>query len=86
MIPVAMVIKRKLLAQSVEQQRVPLVQQGYIIAWALTEVAAILGLLDFFATGNPYYFVLFIVAFCGQLLHFPRRQHVLDASFKNATL
>ncbi len=77
-------IKKKLLAQSVEQQRVERVQQGYIIAWALTEVAALLGLLDYLVTGNRYYYVLFLIAAIGQLLHFPRRQHVLAACFKNS--
>lgn len=78
-------IKKKVLAQSVEQQQVGLVQQGYIIAWALAEVAALLGLLDFFVTGNRYYYVLFLIAAIGLLLHFPRRQHVLDACFKSPT-
>jgi hypothetical protein len=78
-------IKKKVLAQSVEQQQVGLVQQAYIVAWALAEVAALLGLLDFFLTGNRYYYVLFLIAAIGQLLHFPRRQHVLDASFKSPT-
>jgi len=76
-------IKKKFLAQSVEQQRVELVQQGHIIAWAITEVAALLGILDFFLTGNRYYYVLFLIAAIGQLLHFPRRQQLLDACFKN---
>ncbi len=74
-------IKNRFLNQSVEQQRVQLVQQGYIMAWAVTEVAALLGLLDFL-TGNRYYYLLFIIAACGQLLHFPRREHVINACFK----
>lgn len=78
-------IKKKVLAQAVEKQRVQLVQQGLIVAMALTEVAALLGLLDFFATGNRYYFVLFLIAGIGQLLHFPRREDVLAACFKNPT-
>lgn len=78
-------IKKRLLTESVNRQRVQLVQQGYIVAWAVTEVAALLGLLDFLATGNRYYYVLFIISACGQLLHFPKRQHVIDASFKNPT-
>jgi drug/metabolite transporter (DMT)-like permease len=85
MVPISIVIKRKFLNQSVEQQQDGLVQQGYVIAWAVTEVAALLGILDFYMTGNPYYFILFIIAACGQLLHFPRRQHVLDACFKNSS-
>jgi len=51
MIPVSVPIKKRYLTQSVEQQQ-PLVQQGYVIAWAVTEVAALLGLLDFFITGS----------------------------------
>jgi hypothetical protein len=76
-------IKSKLLSRAVEQQQVQLVQQGYIVAWALTEGAAILGLLDFFITGNRYYYFLFIIAALGQLLHYPRHDHVASASPKN---
>jgi hypothetical protein len=76
-------IKHKLLTRATEQQQVPMVQQGYVVAWAVTEVAAMMGLLDFFLTGNRYYYVLFIVAACGQLLHFPRREHLINASFKS---
>lgn len=77
-------VKNRLLARAVEQQQVQLVQQAYIVALAVTEVAALLGLLDFFLTGNRYYYILFIIAACGQLLHFPRREHVLNASFKSS--
>lgn len=81
-IPVSFVIKKKLLNQAVEQQQVGAVQQAYIVAWAMSEVPALLGLVDFFVTGNPYYFVPMIVAACAQLLHYPQRQHVIDASYK----
>ncbi len=85
-IPLSFVVKSILLKQSVEQQRPDLVQQAYIIALAITEVGALLGLLDYFSNNDPYYFVPIIVAACGELLHFPRRQHVIDASFKTSTL
>ena len=75
-------VKNKLINQAIEQQHVPLVQQGYIVAWALSEVPALLGLLDFFLTGNRYFYVLFFLAVIAQLLHFPRREHVINASFK----
>ena len=85
-IPLSILIKKRILTQAVEQQRPELAQQSYIIAWAITEVGALLGLLDFFATGNPYYFVPMIIAALGQILHFPNRQHVIDACFKTPTL
>src|SRR5215211_7414090 len=37
-------IKNKLISQAIEQQHVPLVQQSYIVAWALSEIPALLGL------------------------------------------
>ena len=82
MVPLSFVIKNKILRQAAEQQRASLVQQAYIVAWAIIEIAALLGVFDFFVTGHRHYFLLFIIAVCGQLLHFPRRQHLLDASFK----
>ena len=75
-------IKNKLIGQAIEQQHVPLVQQAYIVAWALSEVPALLGLLDFYLTGNRYFYVLFLIALFTQLVHFPKREHVINASFK----
>jgi len=45
-------IKNKLLTRAVEQRHLGLVQQAYIATWAVTEVAALLGLQDYFAM--PY--------------------------------
>lgn len=75
-------IKSKLINQAIAQQHVPLVQQAYIAAWALSEIPALLGLLDFFLTGDRYFYVLFLIAVFAQLLHLPRREHVINASFK----
>ena len=79
---ISFLIKSKLLTRAIDQQQVQLVQQAYIVTWAITEVAALLGLLDFFATGHPHYYILFIISACGMLLHFPRREHVVNASLK----
>ena len=75
-------IKSKLLARAVDEQQVPMVQQAYIVAWALCEVPALLGMLEFFTTTNPNYYVLMIIAALGQLLHFPKREHVENAAYK----
>lgn len=76
-------LKSKLLNRAIEQKQVPMVQQAYIVAWAITEVGGLLGVLDFFMTGNRYYYLLFMIAAVGQLLHFPRREHVLNAWAKS---
>lgn len=78
----AYILKQKFLAQSVAKQDVGLVQQGLILAAALNEVAAMLGLLCYFMTANRYYYAFFILAAIGSLLNFPKRDHLLAASYK----
>jgi len=80
---ISFAIKSTLLKKAAQQQQVAMVQQGYIVTWAITEVAALLGMFDFFVTGNPYYYALFIISALGMLLHFPSRDAVLNASFKS---
>jgi len=80
---ISFVIKSNLLKKAAQQQQVALVQQGYIVTWAITEVAALLGMFDFFVTANPYYYALFIISALGMLLHFPQRDAILNATFKN---
>jgi hypothetical protein len=79
---VSMALKQRFLARSLDQQRVKLVQTGYIMALALCEVAALLGLVDRIVTGNRYYYVLFVIALTRIALHWPRRDHLLAASYK----
>jgi len=65
---------------AIDSQRVEQIHTAYIISWALCEVAGLLGLLDNRMTGSRYYWVGFAVAGLGMLCHFPRKQHLLDAS------
>lgn len=78
-------LKSKLLNRAIEEQQVPMIQQAYVVTWAIAEVGALLGLLDFFITGNRYYYVPILIAGAAQLLHFPRREHVENAAFKRTT-
>ena len=76
------VIKRKLLAQSVGEQQPALVQTAMIVAVALCESVGLFGLMVYFTTATPYYYVFFIVSVIGILLHMPRRDQLLAASYK----
>jgi len=76
------VVKRKLLERSVEQQDLNLVQKAFVVAGALCEVPAIIGLIERFVIGNQDYYLLFLLAGIGMALHFPRREHLMAASFK----
>ena len=77
-------IKSRLLAKAVDQQHLGMVQQAYVVAWAITEVAALLGLLDYFKAADRYYHALFIIGALGLLFHFPRREPVVNAGFKSS--
>ena len=84
LVPVAVsfLAKQKLLAKAAELQRLELVQQAYVVAFALCEAALLLGLVTYFVTGSPYYVAAIAIGALGLLTHFPRKQHLLDATFK----
>lgn len=82
MVMVSFLVKSKLLSRAIDQQQLQLVQPAYVVTWALCEVPALLGMLDFFTIADPNYYVLMIIAAVGLLLHFPRREHVESAAYK----
>ena len=83
LVVVSLAIKQRFLNQSVEKQDPMILQKGFIVAIAMCESSALFGLVDLLATGNRYYFVMLIIAAIGIVLHFPRRDHLLAASYKN---
>lgn len=76
-------VKQKFLERSVDKQDINLVQQGLVIASAMCEVSAMLGLLERFLVGNREYYLLFLIAAAGIAAHFPRRSHLEAASYKS---
>lgn len=69
-------------ARAEREQNLNLVQQGLIIALVMCEAAALLGLIGLFIDGNRYAYLLFVVAALGDIMHFPRREQLLAASYK----
>ena len=82
LIPVAasFLIKQSLLKKAVTAQQVQQVHTAYIVSFALCEVSGFLALFDYRITGSKYYYVGFAIGEIGLLLHFPRKQHLIDAS------
>jgi magnesium-transporting ATPase (P-type) len=81
---ISFLIKSRLLNQAMDQRNIVMVQQAYVVAWAITEVASLLGMLDFFATADRYYHAFFIIGALGMLFHFPRRESVVNAAFRGS--
>ena len=76
-------VKNKLLNRSVEKQDVGLVQKSLVIACAMCEVSAVLGLMERFLIGYRYYYFLFLFSAVGIALHFPRRTQLQNAGYQN---
>ncbi len=74
-------VKSRFLSRSIDLQDMRLVRIGSVIAWAMCEAAALLGLLDFMATQDRYYIVLIAFGFLGILAHIPRHSQLVQASF-----
>lgn len=83
-VPVALsfFVKDTLLGKAAEKQKPEQVQTAYIIAFALSESAVLIGLLTYLVTGSRYYIVAMGIGALGILLHFPRKRHLLDATYK----
>jgi len=82
LVPVSMsyLLKLKLLHRAAENRNLMGVQQAYVLAWALCEVPALLGVVTHFATGSALYLLYFGLAGVGLLSHFPLKKHLLAAS------
>ena len=81
-VAISFLFKQRILDRSVEKQRLDLVQSAYVLAFALSEISALLGLMDHFLTGSGYYYLGFGFAGLGLLLHFPQKKHLLAAAYK----
>jgi F0F1-type ATP synthase membrane subunit c/vacuolar-type H+-ATPase subunit K len=68
--------------RAAEQQQPAVLQTGFILALVLCEAAVLMGLVGLFVTWNDYAYGLFALGFVGELLHFPRREPVMSAYFK----
>lgn len=78
-------VKIKLLRQSVDKQNPALVQTALAVGCALCEVPALLGLVEHFLLPGRDYYLLFLISLVGMALHFPRRNNLLAASYKNSS-
>jgi F0F1-type ATP synthase membrane subunit c/vacuolar-type H+-ATPase subunit K len=77
------VMKKRSYQQAVAEQKIALVQTGLIIACALCEAISLIALVLAFAFSYQYFFVWFALGILGIILHFPRRDDVIAASYKN---
>ncbi|MEJ7848167.1 MAG: hypothetical protein WKF92_08785 [Pyrinomonadaceae bacterium] len=74
--------RKKFIERAVQEQNPALVQQGLIIACALCEASSLFGLALAFAFDYQYFFLWFALGIIGIILHFPKKDALLAASYK----
>lgn len=74
--------RKRLNDRAVAEQNTGQVQSGLIIALALCEVSSLFGLTLAFAFEYQYFFLWIGLGILGMLLHFPKRDQLLAASYK----
>jgi F0F1-type ATP synthase membrane subunit c/vacuolar-type H+-ATPase subunit K len=76
------IMKKRSYEQAVEKQEIALVQTGLILACAFCEAISLFGMVLAFAFSYQYFFAWFALGILGIILHFPRRDDVVAASYK----
>lgn len=82
---VSFVVKKVFLARAAAQRNSGALRVAFVLAFSLTEVPALMGMVAFVATGWEYSWVMFVIAAIGFGLHFPRRNTV-DETLGGASL
>ena len=76
------ILQRKFVNQAINEQKPELVQTAMVIGCALCEATTLFGLVLAFALSYQYFFLWFALGILGTILHFPRRENLIAASFK----
>ncbi len=76
------ILSRKYLNQAIGEQKIALVQTAMIIGCALCEAISLFGVLMAFAFSYQYFFLWFALGIFGIILHFPKRDTLIAASYK----
>jgi hypothetical protein len=79
---VSILAKKYMINQAIKKQDMLVVFTGHIVAFGLTESAAVFALLLYMMTPGRAYIFLFIISAIVMLVHYPRRMHLMDASYK----
>ncbi len=76
-------LAKKFIDRAIEEQRVSLVQTAMIIGCALSESISLIGIFLAFAFSYQYFFAWIVLGIIGMVLHFPQRDNIHKASFRN---
>ena len=76
------VFSRKYIGQAISEQKPALVQMAMILGCALCEAISLFGVVMAFAFSYQYFFLWVALGITGTILHFPKRDNLIAASYK----
>lgn len=75
-------MKKRSFQQAVETQKISYIQTGLIVAYAFCESISLIGVVLAIAFAYQYFFLWIVFGIIGIILHFPRQDDVVSASYK----
>ena len=78
----SIVLRRRFLNQAISEQKVEFVLTAIIIGCSLCEAISLFGFVLVFILNYQYFFLWFALGILGMILHFPRRDNLIDATYK----
>jgi hypothetical protein len=81
-IAISFFLKKKYLGQAIAEKNVHFVQTAVIVGCAMCESVSLFGLMLAFVADYQYFFLWFILGIGATIFHFPRRDNLMDASYK----
>ena len=81
-IAISFFLKKKYLSQAVAERNVHFVQTALIVGCAMCESVSLFGMMLAFVADYQYFFLWFILGIGMMIFHFPRRDNLIDASYK----
>lgn len=75
-------LRKKYLDQAVAEQNIHFVQTALIAGCALCESVSLFGMMLAFVADYQYFFLWFILGIGAMIFHFPRRDSLIAASYK----
>jgi len=79
---ISFLLKQQLVQKAIDNKNIAALQSAHIVAWALCESAALMGVLNRFLTASSTSWFLFALAALGILLHFPKKNDIRAVSYK----
>ena len=69
-------LKNRLLSQAVAKRQAALIRGAYTLAFAMSEIPALLGMVVYLISGWPQYWAFFVISLLLFALHFPSEQKI----------